>query len=153
MIEKIFEKIVLYGDEGEGAIIFVLFTIWFGFFLFFFVEYISYIIFNKHCTIGYAIVTGHTSSYDYETGRHFGSIERVRLLDVDDDKAHQCRYYDGEEKNNPPGKKKKVTYRKTMFGYDIRGLEERGQSALKMMFVMQLIPFLFLLGVILLSIF
>ena len=71
----------------------------------------------------------------------------MKLLDIDDDKEYCYGPYDGTVKSNPVGKKKKVAYRKTMFGYDIRGLEERGQSGLKIMFVMQLIPFLIFIGI------
>ena len=63
-------------------------------------------------------------------GTRGSDVERVsvRLLDVDDDKTYYCKTFDGTEKDNPVGTKKKVAYKKTARGYDIRGLEHRGKT-------------------------
>ncbi len=137
-----------YAVSKYGFINSMLVFLWFIFFISFVGVYLSYRHFNKNCTIGNAVITGYV--YDSD------DVQRVcvRLLDEDDDNSYMCTSFDAT-RDEKVGKKVKVTYIKSRLGdgYDVRGVKHRGKDGVVIMFVLQLLPLLALIGLNVYSIF
>ncbi len=143
-------ELMEYAVSKYGFINSMLVFLWFIFFISFVGVDLSYRHFNKNCTIGNAVITGYV--YDSDGG---GEQACVRLLDEDDDNSYMCRTFDATSDEKPVGSKVKVTYIKSKlgFGYDVRGVTYRGKNGVVIMFVLQLLPLLALIGLNVYSIF